>query len=262
MSTNRLQDKDMEIGVGAIMRSLFVPVGVVLIFASSFVVAQDVPLLRGRILDKSTKDPISGANIIVRREKLGTMSDSSGYFRLVLPDTRPRVVTFSHVGHLKVSQSVVFDSTSELRFRLFMEPDTIRLPEFLVSGKRRIVITEAAQRRALFTINGDEFEKLGEEDMAKVLHHFFPFQIASSRGLHQPTDDFTLYVDGGWVPSEYVHNIDPFSVTKVMLWDMVGIDRDKPWGRKDALGGIDLFPLGMPLVTGKYVIAIETKPSR
>lgn len=243
------------------MRLQFVIIGLLVVLMASNLRAQELCVVKGRVLDDATKDPIPGVNIIVRGEKRGTTTDTAGYFRLGLPDRQKRIIVFSHVGYQKVNRLVSFDTTSDIRFRIFLTPDTLKLPEVVVTGVKRIVITEAAERRALFTISGEEFEKLGEDDMGRALNYFFPFQIKSRISRYSnPSEEFTLYVNGEPKSTEYLEDIDPYTVIKVLLWDMVGIDRNVGLdGKGKGLGGIDLFPLGMPLRVGKYVIAIETK---
>jgi hypothetical protein len=116
-------------------------------------------------------------------------------------------------------------------------------------GARQIVPSKEAEKRAAYSIGGDEFERLGEEDMERAMSHFLPFIIKRPESrMSSSSADFTLYVNGVWKESIVLSDLDPFSVRQVLVWDYLGINRD-----------IDLFPIGMPVHTGQYVVLVETK---
>lgn len=213
--------------------------GVVSLMSLLNVVGQDRGTIKGRVLDHATQKPVSGVNVIVRGGKTGTMTDTAGYFRLELPDRQKHIIAFSHIAYQKETRLVSFDTTREVVLRITLFPDTLRLQEYVITGFRRIVISEAAKRRALWTIGGDEFEKLGWDDMEKALKYMLPFQ-----------QNFTLYVNGEFQESHVLRELDPYTVRRVMVWEMLGPGHNKT---------IDIFPIGMPLHTGTHVISIETK---
>jgi hypothetical protein len=74
-------------------------------------------------------------------------------------------------------------------------------------------------------------------------------------------DDFTLYVNGEWKESLTLSDIDPFTIRRVLVWESRGrsvvIDsqrRTTGYGRS-----INVFPIGMPLRRGKFVVLVETE---
>ena len=226
----------------------FILAGFSLLVLSS-AAGQDRTVVRGKVVEQSSGEPIPGVNVILRGEKKGTMTDTTGSFRLELLTTQARTVVFSHVAFQKVTRLVLFDSTRDVVLRILMVSDTIRLHEVVVTGTRQIVPSKAAEKRAAYNIGGDEFERLGEEDMEKAMSYFLPFIIKRPEArMSSASADFTLYVNGEWKESITLSDLDPFRVRRVLVWDYLGINRD-----------IDLFPIGMPVHTGQYVILIETK---
>ncbi|MGA3246031.1 MAG: carboxypeptidase-like regulatory domain-containing protein [Bacteroidota bacterium] len=221
------------------MRIRLKVLGLVLLVLGCRAYSQDHCSIRGRVLDNVTKDPVSGVNVIIRGEKKGTFTDTAGYFRLELPDNQKRIIVFSHIAYHKENRLVSFDTARQVVLRIYLIPDTLRLEEFVITGFKRIVISEAAKRRALFTIGGDEFEKMGWDDMEKALQYMLPFE-----------PHFTLYVNGEYQESYVLRDIDPYTVRRVMVWEMLGPAHNKT---------IDIFPIGMPLHTGTHVISIETR---
>jgi hypothetical protein len=211
--------------------------------------AQNRTTVRGRTFEQHSGQPIPGVNVIVRGEKKGTVTDSAGSFRLDLPSDRARIIVFSHVAYQKVTRLVSFDSTRDVTLQIAMVSDTIALKEVLVTGKKQIVPSKAAEQRAAYHIGGDEFERLGEQDMERALSYFLPFVIKRPESrMVSSSADFTLYVNGEWKESIELSDLDPFRVRRVLVWDYLGVNKS-----------IDLFPIGMPIHTGQYVILVEMK---
>jgi hypothetical protein len=215
----------------------------------SIAAGQDRTIVRGTTVEQSSGQPIPGVNVILRGEKKGTVTDSTGAFRLELSFNRARIMVFSHIAYRKETRLVSFDSTHDVVLRIVMVSDTISLNEVVVMGARQIVPSKEAEKRAAYSIGGDEFERLGEEDMERAMSHFLPFiSTRPESRMSSSSADFTLYVNGVWKESIVLSDLDPFSVRQVLVWDYLGINRD-----------IDLFPIGMPVHTGQYVVLVETK---
>jgi hypothetical protein len=213
------------------------------------VFGQERVTIKGGVFDGTTEKPVSGANVIVRGGKTGTMTDTVGSFRLELPTREQRVLAFSHIAYQKQIRIVSFDTTTEAEFRIYLLPDTIRFQEVVVTGKKQVVPSKAAEKRAIYRLGGDEFERLGEEDMERALSYFLPFIVNRPEvRMRSSTADFTLYVNGEWKESITLSDIDPFRIRRVLVWDYLGVNKD-----------IDLFPIGLPIHYGMYVILVETK---
>lgn len=223
---------------------------------------QDRFVVKGKIADTQTKIPIPSANVFVRGEKTGTVTDTLGRFRLEVPSGRELVIVFSHIAYRKATRTVLLDKPQEIEYRIFLEPDTLKLQELVIWGIRPISISESAIRRALFSIGELDLEHLGEPDMDKALRYLLPTQVKPyAKRMMKAEDDFTLYVNGEWSESIHLGDIDPFSVRRVLVWEMLGRERDIDVMGRDAGYGksIDILPIQMPLRRGRYVISIETK---
>ncbi len=229
-------------------RASFVCVCLLHILGPVGLLSQDRWMVEGRVFDDETRMPVPGVNVLVRGERSGAMTDTTGYFQLQFQSGSPRILVFSHVAYRKTAWRVEFDSTREAGFRVYLIPDTIRLGEVVVTAKRQLVPTKAAERRASYAISGEEFERLGEERMERALMYFLPFIVKRpEERMKKGGEDFTLYVNGEWKESLTLDDVDPFSVRRVMVWEYWGIATD-----------IDMFPLGFPPHGTKRVILIET----
>ena len=219
------------------------------VFCVASLFGQGRYVMRGRVLDRETGEAISSVNVIIRGEKRGTVTDTAGYFRLALPTPEKRIVVFSHITYKKETRSISFDTTSEVTLRIYLVPDTIRIHEVLVEGERQIVPSETDRKMALYTLNGDDFERLGEDDMERAMRYLLP-QIIRRPELRMRSDtaDFTLYVNGVWKESIYLDQINPYEVRRVTVWGPLGHFKD-----------MDFTPLGFPLLRGRFVVLVETK---
>lgn len=205
--------------------------------------------IRGRVLDRETGEPIPSVNILVRGEKVGTFSDTSGYFKLQIPTSQSRIVVFSHVAYRKIARAVAFDSTFDMRLRIYLDRDTIPLKEVVIVANKQRMPTEAAEKTALYSISGDEFERIGEEDMERALAYLVPGVVARREvRMLRDSSDFTLYLNGEFKESLSLDEINPFTIKRVKVWGYLGYFKD-----------IDVFPVGFPLLRGRYVVMIETR---
>ena len=205
--------------------------------------------VEGRAFDDATRLPIPGVNVIVRGERVGAATDTTGYFSLTFTSSGPRILVFSHIAYKKRAYRVSPDSLNLVGGLVYLIPDTIRFSEVVVQGKRQVVPTKSAETAALHTLGGDEFERLGEEDMERALRYLLPEVVKrSDRRMRFDSEDFTLYVNGEFRESHTIDELDPFNIRRVMVWSSGG-----------ASGTIDLFPIGMPLLRGNFVVLIETK---
>jgi hypothetical protein len=205
--------------------------------------------VEGRVFDDETRVPIPGVNVLVRGLKIGTATDTTGYFSLTFTSSGSRILVFSHLAYKKRAYRVSPDSLNLVGGLVYLIPDTIRFSEVVVQGKRQVVPTKSAETAALHTLGGDEFERLGEEDMERALRYFLPEVVKRfDRRMRFDSEDFTLYVNGEFRESHSLDELDPFNIRRVMVWTGGG-----------ASGTIDLFTIGMPLLRGNFVVLIETK---
>jgi hypothetical protein len=92
--------------------------------------------LSGKVIDKTTKEPLIGANIMIEGTSLGGSSDVNGdYFVLNIPPGTYRVIG-SSVGHTRLTQvevKISIDKTTPLTFAL---------PEEVIQGEGVTVVAE------------------------------------------------------------------------------------------------------------------------
>ena len=89
-------------------------------------------ILRGKIIDKETKLPISGAYVSIKNIKQKTVSDKTGNYQIDIPSNGIYIVEVSFVGYKRVRQVVVSEGNTTKDF--FLETSTNALNEAVVRG--------------------------------------------------------------------------------------------------------------------------------
>lgn len=102
----------------------------VLLWSSVVVYAQDLTI-SGTVVDKETKQKISGAAIKVKGAAVGAVSDRTGAFSLKIPGRSSAVLTVSFIG-FKTQELSVDASTTQLTIQL--EEDVLKTSEIIVTG--------------------------------------------------------------------------------------------------------------------------------
>ncbi|MBO0929411.1 M56 family metallopeptidase [Fibrella aquatilis] len=69
-------------------------------------VVPDTMLVEGRVIDRATRKPLPGANIVVKNGTRGTTTDAAGNFKLALPNKEGVVLMVSFVGFKSQEQSI------------------------------------------------------------------------------------------------------------------------------------------------------------
>jgi len=79
------------------MKKILLPI---LLVISVQIMAQKINL-KGIITDADTKEPLAGANIVVKGKLAGTISDASGNFSLSTSEKLPLVLVITNIGFQK-----------------------------------------------------------------------------------------------------------------------------------------------------------------
>ena len=89
-------------------------------------------ILRGKIMDKETELPISGAYISIKNTKRKTVSGKTGDYQIGVPAKGTYVVEISYIGYKRVRQAIV--SSGDVTKDFFLEPSANALNEVVVNA--------------------------------------------------------------------------------------------------------------------------------
>ncbi len=108
-------------------------------------------VVRGRVLDAQTGEPLPSANIRIEGTWRGTITNADGAFEIALPDV-PAELAFRYIGYESERRTIAERSVREIEVRL--QPTAIQMPEIVVTGENpaigimRCVIDRKQERRA------------------------------------------------------------------------------------------------------------------
>ena len=88
-------------------------------------------ILRGKVMDKETELPISGAYISIKNTKRKTVSGKTGDYQIGVPAKGTYVVEISYIGYKRVRQAIV--SSGDVTKDFFLEPSVNALNEVVVN---------------------------------------------------------------------------------------------------------------------------------
>src|ERR1035438_1495951 len=166
---------------------------------SLFLSAQN-KTITGKVTDAGTKEPLSGATVLVKGTHVGTATDSLGKFKLDVP-ADAKTFTISYVGF--VARDVAIGNSTS--FNLSLESADIPGKEVVVSSSR---IAEAIQeapaqiekmtsREIKSAASGDFYQSIGNFKGVDITTTSAFFKVINLRGFGDTRSLRTKqYIDG------------------------------------------------------------------
>ena len=216
-----------------------------------------VATLTGRIIDQTSREPLTGATVFIPELKTGAAADTAGYFRVPRVCPGRYTLEYQFVGYKTLTQPVTVGSDSLLTLPpVLLAPDNQLLQEVIVTEHR----SEAQQLLQIQTslsgpaINATRGQSLGESLKAitglysiqtgptiskPVIHGLYSNRIITlNNGIRQE--------DQQW-GTEHAPQIDQFLASRITVIKGAASIR---YG-SDAIGGVILVePKAMPIKPG------------
>lgn len=142
---------------------------IVFSFLISVAVYAQTGTVTGRILDEVSKEPLPGANAVLKGTALGSITDLDGYFSFGGVPTGDQVIVISYVGYENIEKMInITSGTTDL--------GTINLKLGAIGLKEvEVIASFAIDRRtpvAVSTINGKYIsEKVGSQEFPEILRN-------------------------------------------------------------------------------------------
>lgn len=91
--------------------------------------------IKGLIKDADTGDPLIGANIVLGKTMMGTITDDDGFFILQEVPIGKWQLTASYLGYIDVTQTVIVSKT-DVDLEIEMKPTVFKGQEVIVEVNR------------------------------------------------------------------------------------------------------------------------------
>lgn len=190
--------------------------------------AQQQQVLKGKVMDKTTGEPLPGATIKIKGTTIGTATDIDGKFELMTATGVP-AIEVSFVGYNPIEVTV----GKRVYVEVLMESSAAQMAEVVVTG----IFTRKADSYtgAVTTIKAEELQRVGNQNILQSLKNIDPsFQILENndfgsdpnkmpeiqmRGASSFTDMKDKYQTN---PNQPLFIVDGFeqNIEKVMDMDM------------------------------------------
>jgi hypothetical protein len=81
--------------------------------------------VKGRVYDRETKDPLPGANVLVKGTSIGASSDINGNYVIRGVPVGSHTLLVSYVGYKPTSIGITLKEGEQLQQDVYMEPTTL-----------------------------------------------------------------------------------------------------------------------------------------
>jgi hypothetical protein len=86
------------------------------LFASTLAATAQQTILSGKVLDSHTNEPLPYVNVYIKGTNIGAISDTAGFFKLIIP-TKSDSVYFSAVGFHTTSMAIKTNSRNTITIK-------------------------------------------------------------------------------------------------------------------------------------------------
>ena len=171
--------------------------------------AMDAAVLKGKIYDATSAEPLIGALVTVDGSTIGTAADIDGFYTINLHRGKYTIIS-KNIGYVDMSQSISLEEDDVVTLDFAMTPDAKLLDEVSVTAMAR-QDTEAAQlrgqRASLLVqtgVSAQQISRSGDRDASEVVRRIPGVSIIDDkfimvRGLSQRYNN--VWLNGGAVPS-------------------------------------------------------------
>lgn len=199
----------------------------VMLVCTSLTNAQNIH--KGQIKDHKTNEPIVGCKIILKGIRLGTISDTSGFFQLVNIPTGEQILIFSVMGYETLEDTITFPTNQQF-YEILLEPTVDDLTEVIIQGTRsNRSIGNTPTRVEVLTEEIDEASTMDPSKIAHLLTHSTGIQVQQTSATNNTAnvriqgldgryaqilkDGFPIY--GGFSGSLSIMQIPPLDLRQV-----------------------------------------------
>ena len=139
-----------------------------ILFTVGIIFAGTTGKIAGKIVDKSTGEPLVGVNVVVKGTSLGAITDIEGFYSILLVPPGTQTVVASMVGHSTVIVNEVrvrIDETSPIDIKLAEEE--IKMADIVVVAARNIIRKDVSTSE--LSMQQDDMKSLPVTSLSDVI---------------------------------------------------------------------------------------------
>lgn len=145
--------------------------------------------LTGVVVDRSTGEPLSHANVLLASANTGVASNRAGRFRVADVQSGSHEIVTTHLGYEAAVDSVQVSPGDSTQYRIMLAPKPIQSEPVIVEGVERYAPAGALGSPSVAGAELTETGRLGTADAFR--------QAGALMGVHQQEPVADLHVQGG-----------------------------------------------------------------
>lgn len=152
----------------------------------TFSFGQKTGSIKGTVVDKTSGDPLSGANVILENTSLGKATDIDGNFLLENIPVGKHILATTYIGYKKHTDTITVTKSQSLLLKIEMEYQVIEGEEVVVTGQAKGHLQAINQQLSSSTItnivSSEKLKELPDANAAESIGRLPGVSTQSSSG--------------------------------------------------------------------------------
>ncbi len=218
-----------------------------------FIPVEEKGSLRGKVTDFSTKEPLYGANILIKGTGAGTATDENGNYELLNLAPGNYTLVARYIGYVTKTEVVNVSANKTTELNIALKSSTVGMNEIVVTG----YMTETELRKVetpITVVNAKDLERVPVQSLADIFKGFVPGATVQNNGAlfnwispvyvrgasSLGTNQTKLYIDGVEASfGSFTGVIDKNSIKKIEVTR--GLGATTLYGSEASGGVIQIF---------------------
>ncbi len=129
--------------------------------------------IKGRVLDKESKDLLPGANIVVKGTSIGAATDLNGAFSISNAPSGPQTITASYLGYVSISMTVNIPEGGSVTQDFYLGATTIKGETVVITaqaqGQMQAINQQLASNRIVNIVSDAKIQELPDFNAASAI---------------------------------------------------------------------------------------------
>lgn len=162
---------------------------IVLLCITQLLMAEDSGVIKGKIYDKTTKDPLPGANIVVVGTSLGASAGIDGEFEIRFVPVGHRILLVSYVGYKKTTIELDVREGEKLQQDVYLEPTAVTTEAVVITaqaqGQMQAINQQLSSSTIANIVSVDRIREIPDANAAESIARLPGISIVRSGGEGQ-----------------------------------------------------------------------------
>ncbi len=160
-----------------------------LLFVTQSIMAATSSDVKGRVYDRETKDPLPGANVLVKGTSIGASSDINGNYVIRGVPVGPQTLLVSYVGYKSTSIGITLKEDEQLQQDVYMEPTTLTGETVTITaqaqGQLQAINQQLSSNTITNVVSADRIKEIPDANAAESIARLPGISLIRSGGEGQ-----------------------------------------------------------------------------